>query len=444
MIAQGRRLRQLAVSSILVIVSAAGCRAASRTFYEVRVELSTTSEWAELRVEGADFLVDWWAPENRINGLHVFTAPAIRLEKPCCLETPVTVKMDLQLFPSDAQEISWILAMSSYGRSSLKILAMPDGEGEPVELVDVILRTRGDAQEGPSRTSRTSVDEITTQAAAGCAVDSSSPTYAEAESHLDIEYAALSGVEPALLSLDLLLPARDLSNPPPLVVFIHGGGMFGGDKQSLEVYYNDVRNVIGASYAVASVNYRLMPDAQFPAQLQDVRGAIQWLRAHADTFGYDGGRIALWGFSSGGCLALLAGLTEGVDELAGATGTYTDVSTEVSAICSYYGTADFRTMTEGVPWAYLGCEQGDADFAAFASPVSHVSSDDPPVFLLHGTQDPYLPVEQAESLYALLQEAGVVSELVVVRGDAHGGQTGWWGEGPRAVRDFLDAHLYGD
>lgn len=441
MIAQGRGSRRVVCAVVLAGVLAFGCGALAATYYELRAELSTTSDWIELSVEGAEILVDWWAPADKVNSLHVYTAPTIRLEKPCCLEVPATVVLDLQVFPTSADEISWTITMGMYGRGALELYAMPDANGEPVELVDVTLRAKGDDEN--TRTSRVTVDEITTHAASGDTPDRSSPTFADAESHLDIVYATLPDVDPALLSLDLTLPARDLSNPPPLVVFIHGGGMVGGDKQSLEIFYNDVGNIVGSTYAVASVNYRLMPDAQFPAQLYDVRAAVQWLRAHADEFGYDGDRIGLWGFSSGGCLALLLGLTAGEDDLAGSIGEYTEVSTDVSAICSYYGTTDFQTMVGGTPWSYLGCEEGDDDFAAFASPVSHVSADDPPVFLLHGTWDQYLPVEQAETLYELLQKAGVVSRLVIVEGAMHGGATGWWGEGPRAARDFLDEHLLG-
>lgn len=84
------------------------------------------------------------------------------------------------------------------------------------------------------------------------------------------------------------------------------------------------------------------------------------------------------------------------------------------------------------------------DFAAFVSPISHASPDDPPIFLLHGTWDQFLPFEQTVTLFDLLQKAGVISQLVLVEGAMHGGPTGWWGEGPRAVRDFLDTHLLGD
>ena len=443
MIAERRAARSLTIF-ILSLFVGLGWQAAGSTYYEVRVAISTTSEWVELSVEGAEFVVDWWAPANRVNGLHVHTSPVIRMEKPCCMQTPATVEFDLLIYPSDTEEISWTVSMGTYGRCDLTVFAMPDGNADPIRLARATLIVRDDDEEGPSRTVRTDVEEITTQAKVGESPDASSSTYAEGEDLPDIEYATLPNVEPRFLSLDLMLPARDRSNPPPLIVFIHGGGMFGGDKQELEVYFNDVGNIVGTRYAVASVNYRLMPEHTFPAQLDDVRGAIQWLRAHADEYGYDGSRIGLWGFSAGGCLGLLAGLTEGVDELAGSVGDYPEVSTEISAICSYSGTIDFRTMFDGVPWGYLGCEEGDMDYAAFASPISYATSDDPPTFLLHGTSDQYLPFEQTVTLFELLQEAGVNSELVLVEGAMHGGPTGWTGEGPRAVRDFLDRYLLGE
>jgi len=444
MFAERSGLRKLVGSIALVGILATGFAAIGRTYYKVRAELYTTSDRAELSVDGAEILVDWWAPDSPVNGLHVYTSPSVRLEKPCCLKTSVTVQLDLLVFPSGAEAISWTLAMGAYGSARLKLFAMPDAHRDSIRLASVDLRAKGNGEETDPRTVRVDLAEITTNAASGEGPNPSSPSYVEAESHVDIEYASLPYVEPTFLSLDLMLPPRDLSSPPPLVVFIHGGAMFGGDKQSLEVYYNDVTNIVGTSYAVASINYRLMPGYTFPAQLHDVRSAIQWLRAHAEHYGYDGSRIGLWGFSSGGCLALLLGLTEGVDELAGTIGDHTDISTEVSVVCSYAGTADFRTMVGGVPWGYLGCEEGDMDFAAFVSPISHASPDDPPIFLLHGTWDQFLPFEQTVTLFDLLQKAGVISQLVLVEGAMHGGPTGWWGEGPRAVRDFLDTHLLGD
>jgi len=442
MIAERRTARSVAIFLLLLLVGM-GRHAVGSTYHEVRVAISTTSEWVELRVEGAEYVVDWWAPANKVNGLHVHTLPAIRLEKPCCMPTPATVEFDLLVYPSDAEEIRWTVSMGTYGRCDLTVFAMPDGNADPIQLAGATLIARDDDEEGPSQTVRTDLGEITTQAKAGESPDPSASTYAEAEDLFDVAYATLPDVAPRFLSLDLMLPARDRANPPPLIVFIHGGGMFGGDKQELEVYFNDVGDIVGTRYAVASINYRLMPEHTFPAQLDDVRGAIQWLRSHADEYGYDGDRIGLWGFSAGGCLALLAGLTA-IDELAGTVGDYPDVSTAVSAICSYSGTVDFRTMLDGVPWGYLGCEEGDIDCAAFASPISYTSPDDPPTFLLHGTWDQYLPFEQTVALFDLLQEAGVSSELVLVEGAMHGGATGWTGEAPRAVRAFLDRHLLGE
>ena len=433
------RTKRLVALALLAGLLLAAIPARSATNYQIRAVLSVTSDWAELCVDGAAVLVDWWAPDYDLPGLHVYTEPHVRIEKPCCSRASATVRLDLLVSPSDMESVSWTLSKGAYGKADLTLYALPEDDAEPVRLATVRLREK-DNVEGVSRTVRVDTSEIEAKAATREGVDPASPTYVPAASYLGIPYASLPGVKPALLSLDLMLPPRDLANPPPLIISIHGGGMVGGDK-SESMASADVWQVIGHSYALASINYRLMPDAGFPSQLHDVRGAIAWLRAHAEEYGYNGNRIGLWGFSAGGYLALLAGLTEGVEELAGSVGPHTDASAHVSAICSYYGTADFRSISPSVPWDYLG--SNDIDFAAFASPVSHVTEDDPPVFLLHGQRDQYLPVAQAETLYALLQEASVPSELLIVRGAMHAGHTGWWGDGPRALRDFLDRHVSG-
>ena len=437
-------LRRLVLCALLAGILAAACPVAASTYYKVRAELYTTSDWAELSVEGADIEVDWWAPTAPVNGLHVFKSPNVRLEMPCCTAAPATVELDLLVSPSSSDETAWTLCMGTYGRSRFKLLAISDGDEEPIELASISLRVKDSAEEGPSKTVRLDLEEITSQAESGESLDRFSSTYAEAETHLDIEYATLPGVDPRFLSLDLTLPGRDRVDPPPLVVMIHGGGMFGGDKQSLEVFYNDITNILGSSYAVASINYRLAPDHIFPAQLHDVRGAVQWLRAHADEYGYDGDRIGLWGFSAGGFLALLLGMAKDVDELSGSVGDHASVSDDITAICSYAGVADYRMMVHDIPWGFLDCEEGDLDCVAFSSPISHVTADDPPVFILHGTWDQFLQHEQAVTLFDLLQKVGVPSELVLVPGAMHGGPTGWWGESPRDARDFLDTYLLGD
>lgn len=98
-------------------------------------------------------------------------------------------------------------------------------------------------------------------------------------------------------------------------------------------------------------------------------------------------------------MPLFLGLIEGADALAGTLGDHADVSTVVTVVRTYAGTADFRMMTSGAPWGYFGYEEGNLDFAAFASRISHVSPDDPAVLLLHGTRDQSLRFEQAAVLW---------------------------------------------
>ena len=117
----------------------------------------------------------------------------------------------------------------------------------------------------------------------------------------------------------------------------------------------------------------------------------------------------------------------------------------MSAIISYYGTTDLSEFAAEGLGGYLGVSPGEnPDIVALASPISHVSADDPPVFLLWGTMDAYVPALQAESLYAALRDAGVACEYIVVQGAGHGGSTGFYGAAARAVRDFLDAYVRGD
>jgi len=195
--------------------------------------------------------------------------------------------------------------------------------------------------------------------------------------------------------------------------------------------YETVLPIVGASYAAASINYRLAPAVTFPAAVHDVHAAIRWLRANAAHYGYDGDRIALWGFSAGGTLTTLIGLSEGVGALDGQLrGVRHDV------------------VVRGRCHAVLRNNRchgtADPDLVALASPVYHASPDDPPVFVFQGTLDAYLSLSQPESLVEALVSAGVHTELHLVQGAGHGGRTGFYGAAARAVRNFLDVYVRGE
>ena len=126
-----------------------------------------------------------------------------------------------------------------------------------------------------------------------------------------VPYAAIPGIRP--LELDLYLPAGATA-PVPAVVFLHGGGWRVGSRHSVGPAYagwspSPFERLAQAKIAVASVDYRLSGEAQWPAQLHDAKAAVRWLRARADEIGIDSSRIAAWGESSGGHLAALLGLT---------------------------------------------------------------------------------------------------------------------------------------
>ncbi|HEV7282217.1 MAG TPA: alpha/beta hydrolase fold domain-containing protein [Pirellulaceae bacterium] len=236
--------------------------------------------------------------------------------------------------------------------------------------------------------------------------------------------------------LDLYLPEREEGEKLPLVVWIHGGAWQSGSKEGCPARY-----LTGEGFAVASVNYRLSGHAPFPAQIHDCKTAIRFLRANADKYGLDPDRIGVWGSSAGGHLVSLLGTSGDVEDLEGhaeleGPDLYRDQSSRVQAVCNYYGPTELLKMGEqsgpssridhdspNSPESRLvgGPVQARADLARLASPMTHVTNDDPPFLTVHGDSDPVVPVQQGTTFHDALQKAGVESELHVVKGGGHGG-----------------------
>ncbi|MEZ0491228.1 alpha/beta fold hydrolase [Kineococcus sp. TBRC 1896] len=223
------------------------------------------------------------------------------------------------------------------------------------------------------------------------------------------------------LRLDACLP-REATGPLPSLVILHGGGFNSGDRtESGSAGLCDSAARTGV--VAVSIDYRLAPASTYPAQVQDVQSAVEWLRqpAQVQKYSLDPTRIALLGSSAGAILALTAATAgEGRD----------DTGTRVKAVVSLSGVADLRdsalALGDPSPQAvqlvltYLGCTSAtDCPQAAEASPITHVDPSDPPVLLVNGT-DELVPRQQAEAMAAALQEAGVVHREVFVDGDAHG------------------------
>lgn len=259
--------------------------------------------------------------------------------------------------------------------------------------------------------------------------------------HRDIAYVP-NGHERQ--TLDLFLPAAD--GPLPLLIWVHGGAFRMGSKADKVplAYLED-------GFAVASLNYRLSQHALFPAQIQDIKAAVRWLRAHAADYNLDPNRFGAFGESAGGHLVAMLGVTGHVDEFE--VGEHLDVSSRVQAVADHFGPTDFLQMdTHRLPTGMIhdvpdspeselvgGPIQDHPDRVAAANPVTYVRGDAPPFLIVHGDQDPLVPYHQSVLLNDALQAAGVPVTFYTVKGEGHGN----FRDPQVAVltREFLIKHL---
>jgi acetyl esterase/lipase len=241
--------------------------------------------------------------------------------------------------------------------------------------------------------------------------------------HRDLEYAVADGIP---LRLDLYLPAEP-PGPLPVLLWVHGGGWRAGDKAEIAPGWGETW--VGKGYAAASVNYRLSGQAPFPAPLYDCKAAVRWLRAHAGEYSLDPERIGAWGSSAGGHLVALLGVTTEMAELEGDLGN-PEESSEVQAVCAWMAPTHILSMAAlqeemGAPGGVLydllgGPPEEREELARLASPVHHVSGDEPPFLICHGDRDRTVPFQQALTLYEALRKAGDEVELYTFKGAAHG------------------------
>jgi acetyl esterase/lipase len=232
----------------------------------------------------------------------------------------------------------------------------------------------------------------------------------------NVEYG--SGGGRALL-LDIYIPKNPIRLPAPAVVWVHGGGWRNGSKDGGRGQWLADHGFIGVS-----IDYRLSSEAVFPAAVEDCKCAIRFLRANASEYGIDPERIGAWGSSAGGHLVLMLGMA---DEKAGLEGSggWTGVSSRVQAVCSYFGPTDLTAMKEGgditAPRLFIGGTSEDMpDAYRKASPVTYVSQDDPPLLLVHGTNDRTVPITQSQKIFNLARQTGVDSTFITVQNAGHG------------------------
>lgn len=261
----------------------------------------------------------------------------------------------------------------------------------------------------------------------------------------DLDYA---GTGNPRQKLDLYLPERREGDAPlPVVVFIHGGGWQNGDKNGGGGKVAPF--VATGRFAGVSIGYRLSGEAPWPAQIHDCKAAIRWIKAHADEHGLDPDRIAVWGTSAGGHLVAMLGVSDGVGDLEGRIGAHTDENAKVKCVVNFFGPAELLTMggshdDANSPESKLlgGPVQENPDKAKSASPVEHVTADDAPSLIVHGTEDPAVPYSQSVALEKKLEAAGVPAIFLTVEGAGHGK-----GFGPtvnEVATAFLESQLLGE
>ncbi len=245
--------------------------------------------------------------------------------------------------------------------------------------------------------------------------------------------------------LDLYLPAKPAG---PLLVWIHGGGWRGGSKSKPLGL-----PMLTKGYALASVEYRFSQHAIFPAQIEDCKAAIRWLRAHASEYGYDPKRIGVWGASAGGHLVALLGVTGQTKDFD--VGENLDQSSAVQCVIDWFGPADFPGYNPELPTAMVKREDPNSvlaqlfggvisqklDLAKRASPVTWVSKGAAPMLIMQGTNDPLVPLDQSQRLYNKLKEAGTDVTLDVIEGAGHGGPQFVTPEKLTMMAKFMVKHL---
>jgi acetyl esterase/lipase len=259
----------------------------------------------------------------------------------------------------------------------------------------------------------------------------------------DIAYATSASGEP--LKLDLYLPA---AGGAPLLVWLHGGAWENGNKSAMPL-----EPLIERGFAVASLDFSPASKARFPGQVHEIKAAIRFLRAQAQRYGYDAERVGILGASSGAHLAALVGTTNGHAELEGTLGDHRDKSSDVHAIVSYFAATNLTTiLAQSTPFGLnirepalvrlLGAPPKEAEsLARLASPVFQVDRSDPPLLLLHGDQDPQMPINQSHELEGAYERIGLEADFIVVHGAAHGGDAFYSPENVDRVAAFLRTQL---
>jgi acetyl esterase/lipase len=246
--------------------------------------------------------------------------------------------------------------------------------------------------------------------------------------------------------LDIYLPAK-ITGKLPLIVFIHGGAWLGGNKYSDMSYMtNTVAAMLNNGMAVVSIDYRFASNAVFPAIVQDCNRAVSFLYDNAEKYRLDKNRFAVMGFSAGGHLATLLGLSKN-NNVPSFFMPKTTKSFKFKAVVDFYGPTDLVLLPgnadEKSPESILigAAPLARPDLAKIASPITYVDKNDPPFLIIHGEKDDIVSNKQSKLLNSWLNVLGVQNELIIVKDAPHFGEMYDTEDIRKKVIDFLKKNL---
>ena len=260
------------------------------------------------------------------------------------------------------------------------------------------------------------------------------------------------------LKMDMIIPRMD--EKVPVVVFVKGGGF---SRLNKDQFLQQRMQLAEAGYAVITVEHRLVPTYTFPSSIIDVKSSIRYLRTHADEYGLDGSKVAIWGDSSGGYASAMVGTSNGVKEFD--QGENLDQSSDVQLCIDWYGPTDLTTIGKGlgkevedshksastteamlVNGIAFGTNPGGSVYsdlvkAEKANPLTYVDPSDPPFLLFHGTADPLVSPYETKILYEKLKENKVNATLYLVDGAGHADDYFFQDDCINLMIDFLNKHF---
>ena len=270
----------------------------------------------------------------------------------------------------------------------------------------------------------------------------------------DVNYA---GDGKAYHTCDIYLPKQQ-KDSYPVVIHIYGSAWFNNNGKGMADIGTIVRSLLDAGYAVVCPNHRSSADAQWPAQLHDIRAVVRFVRGEAQKYHFDPSFIATSGFSSGGHLSSTVATTSGMKtatvgtvtlDLEGSLGQYTSQPSNINAACDWSGPVDLTamdcgnhiTMGKDSPEDVLLKSKIDKEPDKYRSlsAVEYIDKNDPPIIIFHGEKDNVVPVCQGKKFYELLKAAGVRTEVTYPAEGGHGGPAMYTPENLQKMVRFLDS-----